>query len=72
MPVKEVEEVQDREISAPLTRTFSIVTSETQCVVLSIFLMMEKVPVNGADISHVQQLSKTEFSLTSVSPWPGS
>jgi len=34
--------------------------------------MMEKVPVNGADISHLQQLSKTEFSLTSVSPWPGS
>jgi hypothetical protein len=70
--VKEEEEVQNREMSAPLTRTFSIVTSETQCVALNIFLMMGKVPVNGADISHVQQLSKMEFSLTSVPPWHGS
>jgi hypothetical protein len=35
------------------------ICSETQCVALSIFLMMEKVLVNAAEITHVQLLSKS-------------
>jgi len=39
---------------------------------MSIFLVMENVPVNGADISHVQQMSVMEFSLTSIPSWHSS
>jgi len=34
--------------------------------------MMENVPVNGADISHLQQLSVMEIRLTSIPPWHSS
>ena len=33
------------------------ICSETLCVVFSIFMMMEKVLVNAAEITHVQPLS---------------